>query len=407
MNNLQSFYNFADTTTLTQGNATTLTGFEAVNDATQAFLATNGNAVTWSDFGTNGGKCINFSADWTRFTKSQPFTEPDSGVVVMLFRTQPVQDQYVIFDFGKYKAYCNNGILSFDPAITNADTTMVLQNSQNYILTMRRDGTKGTNEYGGMVWRLEDLGNNTPQSYRGKHFGQTSIGQYEFGGVSTMSAAGTQCSNFIMTTDLLSAVDQAKLELHQRNLFLAQTTVRTSWDFYAMEDNMSAPTDQEKYFNICRCFDTGGDGNPYLNNEAINRKYFTLTGEPMSYQFISYQSEVNYDTLTIYSILADGSYDTANPLLSGYHGTVPPNSGAVVTGAVGSIGIAFVWVSDSSNAQQGWECVCWDSSLVATGSPPTHVTVPIPLNEQLNPVEGEVSEDVTGSFVAELLVNTT
>ncbi len=80
--------------------------------------------------GTNGGKCISFGADWVRMTDPSFWTEPDSGMVCMLFRTQSVQDQYCIFDFGKFKAYGNNGLLSLDPAITNGDTTMNLQNNQ-------------------------------------------------------------------------------------------------------------------------------------------------------------------------------------------------------------------------------------------------------------------------------------
>ncbi len=402
---LWGFFDFSDTTKITQSNATTLTGFEAVNDANQAFLATNGTACGWADIGTNGGKCINFGSDWIRFTDSTGVTEPTSGVVCMLFRTQTTQDVYNIFKFGKFKAYGNNGMLSYDPAITNGDTTMLLTNSTNYLLTLVLDGTKGNNDYGGIVWRLEDLATNAVQSYRGKHHGQTTGGQYDFGGVAAYSAAGTQVSNFVCCQSL-SAKDQAKMELYLRDYHTAQTVVRTSWDYYPMTDNMSTPTDQEKTFNICRCFDTGGSGNFYGANESLNRIYKTVTGEPMSIQFISYQTETNYDGLTIQSINADGSFDTANPLVNNFSGGPNlPGAGAVITGPAGSIGIRFVWGSDGSNNQAGWEALAWDSSLTTTGSPPTYVTVPIPAALQLDP-GGVVVTSVSGSFVAEVDINT-
>ena len=118
-----------------------------------------------------------------------------------------------------------------------------------------------------------------------------------------------------------------------RDYHTAQTTVRTSWDYYPMTDNMSDPTDQEKTFNICRCFDTGGAGNFYGSNESLNRIYKTVTGEPMSFQFISFQTETNYDGLTIQSINADGTFDTANPLVNNFSGGPNvPGAGAVITG---------------------------------------------------------------------------
>ncbi len=405
---LQSFINFSDSTKITQSNATTLTGFEAVNDATQAFTATNGTAVGFTDIGTNGGKTISFSADWIRFTDSTGFTEPSSGTCVVLFRTQPVQDQYVIFKWGKFRAYADNGKLSFDPAISNAKTTMILQNSQDYILTLTLDGTKTASEYGGFTYRLEDLGNFTAQSYRGVHHGQSTGGQYEYGGVSNHSAAGTQVSNLVMTT-ALSAVDQAKMELYMRNYHTAQTAIRTYFDYYPMEDNMDSPTDQAKWFNICRCFDTGGTAGQYGSNEALNRLYYTVSGSPMSIIFISYQTETNYDKLSIFSINADGSFDTANPLVNEYSGGPQlPGGGAVITGSAGSIGIKFQWASDGSNNQNGWEALAWDSSLTTFGgSPPTYVRVDLPANLQLNPSNGSGAEESnTGSFVAEFDINT-
>ena len=111
----------------------------------------------------------------------------------------------------------------------------------------------------------------------------------------------------------------------------------------------------------------GGGGNFYGTNESLNRIYKTVTGEPMSIQFISFQTETNY---SIYSINADGTFDTANPLVSNFSGGPNvPGAGAVLTGAAGSIGLKFEWGSDQSNNQTGWEALLWDSSLTATDQP--------------------------------------
>ena len=111
----------------------------------------------------------------------------------------------------------------------------------------------------------------------------------------------------------------------------------------------------------------------------------------------------------MFSINADGTFDTANPVV--FEATGGPNlpgSGAVLTGAAGSIGLKFQWYSDQSNNQAGWEAMLWDSSLVATGSPPGFVTVPIPANLQLDPADanGGGGASITGSFVAEVDINT-
>ena len=129
----------------------------------------------------------------------------------------------------------------------------------------------------------------------------------------------------------------------------------------------------------------------------------------MSIQFISYQTETNYDYLSVFSINADGTFDTANPLVNlATGGPNLPGAGSVLTGAAGSIGLKFQFTSDQSNNQVGWEALLWDSSLTATGSPPAFVTVPIPVGMQLNPVAsgGGGGASATGTFVIELDVDT-
>ena len=128
----------------------------------------------------------------------------------------------------------------------------------------------------------------------------------------------------------------------------------------------------------------------------------------MSIQFISFQTETNYDKLSVFSINADGTFDTANPLVNQHSNNQPPNGGAMMTGAAGSIGLKFQFTSDGSNNQVGWEALLWDSTLVSSGSPPAFVTVPIPVGMQLNPVAsgGGGGASATGTFVIELDVDT-
>ena len=408
LGNLQSFYNFSDTTKITIPAANFITGFEAVNDAVQAFTSTGGGQIGFSDFGTNGGFCIDFGiSEWVRFTKSVPWIEPASGQISVLFHSQTVQDTYCIFDMGKYSVYGNQGVISMGPNVAAGNTTMVIENNKDYLLTMCRDGTKADADYGGMNWRLEELAGGTVQNYKGVHHGLTSVGQYEYGGHASYGTAGFQISNFIATTSLCSAVDKAKIELYLRDYHSEQTVIRTSENFLPMTDNMNSPSEQSKWFHICNCFDSGAAGNNYGANENLNRNYYTISGSPMSIEFSVFQTETNYDFLTVLSINADGTYDTANPLVNLFTGGPnPPNSGQTITGSVGSIGIRFLWTSDSSNHQIGWAACAWDSSLTKHAGP--YVTVPIPIGEQLNPIGSEavVALDPAGEFVIELDIDT-
>ena len=116
--------------------------------------------------------------------------------------------------------------------------------------------------------------------------------QNEYGGHASHSAAGTQVSNKVETQNL-SAADVRKIELYLRNYHTQQTTTRTTWRYVEMEDNMDSPSDQKKYFHVCRAFDTGGSANNYGANETLNREYYSLDGNPVNCLFESYQSETN------------------------------------------------------------------------------------------------------------------
>ena len=84
-----------------------------------------------------------------------------------------------------------------------------------------------------------------------------------------------------------------------------------------------------------------------------------------------------------------------------------PNSGAAITGGAGTIGLKFQWSSDGSNHQTGWDAILWDSTHTLAGSgSDRYIDVAIPEGEQLNPTNGGGGSGPTGSFVAEVDINT-
>ena len=93
---LISFFDFSNSAKLTVSGSN-ITGFEAVNDSNQSYSSTSGNNVNFADFGSNSGKCINFTGDWVRFTDSTGFDEAQNGNVSLLFRSQASSDTYCIF----------------------------------------------------------------------------------------------------------------------------------------------------------------------------------------------------------------------------------------------------------------------------------------------------------------------
>jgi len=174
-----------------------------------------------------------------------------------------------------------------------------------------------------------------------------------------------------------------------------------------MEDNMDAPSDQKKYFHVCRAFDSGGQSNPYGASESLNREYYSLDGNPVNCVFESFQTETNYDFLSIFPINADGTFGSA--LITNHTGgPTVPNGGATIESGVGTIGLKFQWSSDGSNHQAGWECYLWDGTQTLAGSGSNrYIDVAIPSDEQLDPTNnGNGGTGVSGSFVAELDINT-
>jgi len=379
---LVSYFDFSDASTLTLANGgSQITGFEAVNDSGQAYTSTSGNNVQYANFGTNSGKCINLTGDWVRFTDSTGHTEDTDGNVSVLFRSQSTSDTYCIFQQGYFSAYAKDGHLTFNNT-TNVSPIKIDTNT-DYLLSLNRNYTD--NE---MTFRLENLADNSVQIC--KEFGipdnnnTTGSGlQNEFGGHASHSAAGTQVSNKVETENL-TAADVRKIELYLRDYHTEQTTTRTTWRYVEMEDNMDSPSDQKKYFHVCRAFDTGGSANNYGANETLNREYYSLDANPVSCVFETFVTETNYDFLSIFPINADGTLGSA--LLSNHSGSNLPNGGAAITGGAGTIGLKLQWTSDQSNHQTGWEAILWDSTHTLAGSGSNrYIDVAIPQGEQLDP----------------------
>ena len=305
---LWMFLDFSNTDKLTlNAGALGLSNIESVNNADLTFATTNGTEVDYSAFGD--GKCADFTADWIRLTDSSNSgeSEPENATFMMLFESQASQDDYGVFDFGRFKAYSEDGTVSFDPSNANPTaTTMKLKSDTAYLLTIQRDSTKGATDMDGFIWRLEDLSNNYVQTHNGEHYGQATGGQYDYGGVASASAAGTKVSNAVVCSNL-GAADQRLMEWYLRDYHTAQSGTRTVWKYEAMEDNMQTPSGQTKKFHICRCYDDGGSSSQYANNQNFNRHYVSLGGGNLSIKFTSFGSEASYDKLTITEVNADES----------------------------------------------------------------------------------------------------
>ena len=388
------FVNFLDTTKITLPTAGTLTEVIAVNDNEFDFDTTNGTAVVYEDFGSNSGKCVRFNNDWIRLTDASnvPNAEPATGTFCILFTSQSTQDDYCIFDFARFTAYSNDGIVTLTGGTSLEDTTMALENTTDYLLTMRRDGAQADAAVGGMIWRLEKLSNGTLQTYHGKHHGRVAMNtSYEFGH-SSVSALTSRVANVVVISSIADS-DVEAIEMYLRDYHTAQADVTKTEDVYTqMIDNMSTPTDQLKKGRIFRAFDTGGSGSNYTDNESINRIYETPGGN-WKIKFLIFTTESSYDKLRIYNIDNDGTETAITEELSG---SLP----ATVDYTSTDKKIKFVWVSDGSSNNIGFDILLYedaDGKNTLTEDSGDY-TLSVPRN-------GEVAAN-TGSWCAEMDINT-
>lgn len=94
-------------------------------------------------------------------------------------------------------------------------------------------------------------------------------------------------------------------------------------------------------------YDSGGSGGAYANNEVFVMTFYPSTpGAVLRFNFTSFSTELNYDTLTIY----DGT-SMAATRIGRYHGTTGPG---IVTATNGAGALTFRFRSDISQTSTGW-----------------------------------------------------
>ena len=217
------FLNYTDETKVTitgSPPAELLTEIEAVNDSTFEFIPNSGSGIAYENFGTNGGKCVDFNNDWVRLSDSSTVGEPDTGTLSLLFKSQPNStDTQVIVDWYRWRIYVNAGgkLAWYDGEINETDITV--SNSTDYLLSVRRDD-------GDFMWRLENLGDNTVATDTTSNGGNSAgTGLFDIGGSSTYSAAGSESSNLVVITSVADA-DVLTIETYLKQYYrgLSSTT---------------------------------------------------------------------------------------------------------------------------------------------------------------------------------------
>ena len=199
------FLNYTDLTKVTTtGSPPTqlLTQIEAVNDSSFQFIPNSGSGIAYTDFGSNGGKCADFNNDWVRLNDSSTVAEPATGTFSILWKSQPNStDTQVIVDWYLFRIYVNAGgkLSYYDGAIQ--ETSITVENSTDYLLSVRRDGDEVE-----FIWRLEKLSDNTVQTdSTGNGDNSSGTGLFDIAGNSTHSAAGMEISNLVVITSIADA----------------------------------------------------------------------------------------------------------------------------------------------------------------------------------------------------------
>lgn len=94
-------------------------------------------------------------------------------------------------------------------------------------------------------------------------------------------------------------------------------------------------------------YDSGGPSAVYQNNEVIVETFYPSTpGSMIRFNFTSFTTELNYDTLTIYN-----GVNSSAPVIGKYHGTSGPGT---VTASNASGALTFRFRSDVSLTYAGW-----------------------------------------------------
>ena len=184
-----------------------ITEIEAVNDSTFEFIPNSGSGIAYENFGSNGGKCADFNNDWVRLNDASTVNEPLIGSFCLLFKSQPnTTDVQVIVDWYLFRLYINTGgALSYYDGSIN-ETSITVENSTDYLLTVRRDNPGDVAADTGFAWRLEKLSDKTVQSDVTFHGGNSpGSGLFDIAGNSSHSAAGMEISNLVVITSIADA----------------------------------------------------------------------------------------------------------------------------------------------------------------------------------------------------------
>ena len=222
------FLNFTDSTKVLLTGVepdVLLTEIEAVNDATFEFIPNSGSGIAYEDFGSNGGKCADFNNDWVRLNDASTVNEPLIGTFCLLFKTQPnTTDVQVIVDWYLFRLYINTGgaLSYYDGSIQ--ETSINVENSTSYLLTVRRDNPGDVAADTGFAWRLEKLSDNTVQSDVTFHGGNSpGSGLFDIAGNSSHSAAGMEISNLVVITSIADA-DVLTIETYLKQYYRGLTS---------------------------------------------------------------------------------------------------------------------------------------------------------------------------------------
>ena len=215
------FLNYTDATKVTideSGTESLLTEIEAVNDSTFEFIPNSGSGIIYGDFGTNAGKCADFGGvDWVRLNDGSTVEEPETGTLSLLFQSQAnTTDVQVLTDWYRWRIYVNAGgkLSYYDGAIN--ETTITVENSTDYLVSIRRDNAVGEQSF---TWRLEKLSDSTVQTdstANGNNSGGT--GLFDIGGNSSYSAAGHKTSNLVVITSIADA-DVLTVETYMKQYY--------------------------------------------------------------------------------------------------------------------------------------------------------------------------------------------
>lgn len=120
-------------------------------------------------------------------------------------------------------------------------------------------------------------------------------------------------------------------------------------------------------------YDSGGSSGVYQNNETFTETFYPSTpGSMIRFNFTSFTTELNYDTLTIYN-----GVNSSAPVIGKYHGSTGPG---IVTASNASGALTFRFHSDGSLTYSGWTATI---SCYSTTLPPAADFSAYPLNPQV------------------------